>query len=321
MKAIVATAASGGKLSLADLEPPTARGRELVVRVYASSLNPHDWKYHQWFQRSLYRGLLPLPPLRLGHDFVGEVIETGRRVRHFGTGDRVFGMTARPGAFAECIAIDERMVAARPQGISDPEAASLPMVSLTALQALRMAGLREGMAVLVIGGSGGVGSVAVQIAKAQGARVTAVCGTDNVELVRSLGADRVIDYRGDDFHECGERFGIVFDTIGQASSRTCRKLLLDGACFITTATSARNALVTVQSRIVARLRPDAIRSGTLLALPRGRDMDTVRSLVELGALRAVVDRQYPLDAIDEAIAYSRTGRARGKIVLLPPQAR
>lgn len=315
MKAIVATTASRGELQLADFNAPDARGRELRVEVHASSLNPHDWKYHQWFQRNLYRWPLPLPALRLGHDFAGTVTATGPKVRSFQPGDAVYGMTAKTGAFAECITIDERMVAHAPSAISVTEAAALPMVGLTALQALRRGRLGPDSAVLIIGGSGGVGSVAVQIAKARGARVTAVCSTRNVDFVRGLGADTVIDYRTEDFTQCGESFDIVFDTIGHESTTTCRGLLKPGACFISTNTSAGKALAAVLTPAMARLKPDTVRSGTLLALPRGRDLQELRDMVEAGALRVPIDREFPLAAMRDAIAYSQTGRARGKIAI------
>lgn len=315
MKAIVVTTASEGQPVLADCPAPSARGRDLLVKVHASSLNPHDWKYLHWFAGSVYRLPLPLPPLRLGHDFVGTVIDTGSRVRDFEPGDVVFGMTAKPGAFAERLTIDERMVASKPANLSDTEAAALPMVALTALQAWRMAGLRRGMSVLVIGGSGGVGSVAIQIAKAQGALVTAVCSTRNVDFVRRLGAKTVIDYRQSDFHDCGQRFDVIFDTIGEESATTCRDLLKPAACFISTATSAANALATVQSRAVARFKPETVRAGTLLALPLGSDLELIRVMVEADQLRVHIDQQFPLARMQDAIAYSQTGRTRGKIAI------
>lgn len=316
MKAIVATSASQGRPILADCASPAARGRQLLVKVHASSLNPHDWKYLGWFANSIYRLRLPLPALRLGHDFVGTVVDTGPGVRHFQQGDVVFGMTAKPGAFAESLTIDERMVALKPRNTSDAEAACLPMVALTALQALRMAGVRAGMSVLIIGGSGGVGSVAVQIARQQGARVTAVCSTRNVDHVRRLGAQSVIDYQQTELHECGERFDVLFDTIGEETVSRCQALLEPGGCLVSTATSARNTFATVGSRVMTRLKPSTIRSGTLLALPRGRDMDTIRKMVEADQLRVHVDKQYPLQDIEDAIAYSQAGRTRGKIALL-----
>jgi len=315
MKAIVVTTASHGQPILVDCDAPSALGRNLLVKVHASSLNPHDWKYLQWFAGSVYRLPLPLPPLRLGHDFVGTVMDTGSRVRDFAPGDLVFGMTAKPGAFAERLTIDERMVASKPTNLSDHEAAALPMVALTALQALRMAGLRRGMSVLVIGGSGGVGSMAVQIAKHQGAQVSAVCGTRNVDFVRRLGAKTIIDYQQSDFHDCGQRFDVIFDTIGNESATTCRDLLKPSACFISTATSAFNALSTVQSRAMARFKPAAVRSGTLLALPRGGDLEVIRTMVEAGQLRVHIDKQFPLEQMQDAISYSQRGRTRGKIAI------
>ncbi|WP_420426650.1 NAD(P)-dependent alcohol dehydrogenase [Algiphilus sp.] len=301
---------------MVECPAPKAGARDLVVRVHASSLNPHDWKYLGWFASSAYRLGLPLPHLRLGHDFVGTVIETGSRVRHFHRGDVVFGMSAKTGAFAEYVAVDERMVALKPKNVDDAVAAALPMVGLTALQALRMAHLRAGMSVLIIGGSGGVGSVAIQIAHHQGPRVTAVCSGRNTAFVRALSADSVVDYEQEDWRASGTVYDIIFDTIGQETVARMRPALKPGGCLISTATSAANALTTLTSRAVARFRPSAVRAGTLLALPRGLDMAELRDMVEAGFLKAPIDRRYRLEQLAEAIEYSKTGRARGKIVLL-----
>ena len=257
----------------------------------------------------------------MGRESAGRSTATGPKVRHFQPGDAVYGMTAKTGAFAETIVIDERMAARAPSNISVTEAAALPMVGLTALQALRRGRLGPGSAVLIIGGSGGVGSVAIQIAKAHGARVTAVCSARNVDFVRGLGADTVIDYRTSDFTQCGERFDIVFDTIGQESTTTCRGLLKPGACFISTNTSAGKALAAVLTPAMARLKPDTVRCGTLLALPRGRDLQKLRDMVEAGSLRVPIDCEFPLAVMRDAIACSQQGRTRGKIAIAVRKAR
>lgn len=313
MKALVCNSRSEGRLATIDIAAPRAGRRGVVVQVHASSLNPHDWQYYGWFRNSLYRWPLPLPALRLGHDFSGTVIDTGRGARSFRIGDEVYGMSALPGAFAEQIAIDERMIDLKPAGLSHAQAAALPMVALTSLQALRIGRIRADSKVLIFGGSGGVGSVAVQIAKARGAQVTAVCSGRNVEFVTELGADTVIDYQQADVHDCGERFDIIFDTIGQQSTATCRGLLKPSACFISTATTPKNIAASIGTRGLALVKPDAIRSGTLLALPRARDLRDIRGLVEAGKLHIHLDRQFALEDMSQAIACSQQGRTRGKI--------
>lgn len=314
MHAVFADTYSRGELVHAELPAPRPGPRELLVEVHASAMNPHDWKYYSWFQ-GLYRSRLPLPALRLGHDFSGVVIGVGRKVRRFAIGDAVYGMTAKPGAFAQQIVIDERMAAKKPAGLSHPQAAALPMVGLTAVQALRYSGLQAQSKLLVIGGSGGVGMLAVQIAKAQGAHVTAVCSERNVDFVTALGADEVIDYTRQKIHDSRERFDIIFDTIGQESVASCHSLLKSGAHFVSTETSLKNAASTLRSRAVAWLRPDAIVSGTLLAMPWGADLRKIGAMVEAGQITVNIDRSFPLERLQEAIDYSQQGRTRGKIVI------
>jgi NADPH:quinone reductase-like Zn-dependent oxidoreductase len=302
---------SQGRLEYREVPTPKASGNQILIKIHASSLNPHDWKYYETLRR-IYAVPVPLPTLAVGHDLSGTVVEVGGKVDRFKVGDEVYAMSMKPGAFGQYLAIDQRQAARKPKNLSHAEAASLPMAALTAWQFLKVGKLAAGQQALIVGGSGGVGSQAVQIAHAWGARVTAVCSTRNQELVASLGADSIIDYTKEDVLTCGQRFDVVFDTIGTLNPLSVRKLLTPKGQFLSTVNSGGIILSTALSRIPGvPLNPTT----TFVALPIGRHLEEFGRLVESGAVRPVIDREFPIEEIDAAIAYSKTGRARGKIVL------
>jgi len=247
----------------------------------------------------------------LGVDLAGEISALGEGARRFRVGDPVYAMTPGDlGANAEFIALPEALVAAKPAGLTFEEAASVPSSALTALQALRDKGhLAVGQEVLVNGASGGVGIFAVQLAKALGARVTAVCEAANAELVRGLGADAVLDYRATDFTVGAGRYDVVFDCTGNRSFGDCRRVLSKGGTYVSTlaapALFLRAALSTFSSR----------KAKAIIVRSNGEDLEFVRKLIDEGRVKTVIDRTIPLSRIGEAHAYSETGRARGKIVL------
>lgn len=314
MKAIYADTKNKGDLVVGDVTKPTAKGSNVLVEIHASSLNPHDWKYHEWF-KTFYRSPLPLPRLMLGHDVSGVVVAVGNNVKGFEVGDEVFSMSAKTGAFAEFASIDYRMLAHKPKNISHVEAATIPMAGLTALQALKICRIKPDSKVLIIGGSGGVGSLAVQIAKAEGAEVTAVCSGRNGDFVKGLGADTIIDYTKADFHDCGESFDIVFDTIGGESAKSCETILAKAGHFLSTTTSLKNIAEIVRSRSMGLVDSETVKAGTLLALPFATDLEYLSSLIEEGKLKPEVDKTFMLDQIIDAIDYSKLGRTRGKIAI------
>lgn len=311
MKALVFDRASRGRLAYRPAPVPRAGRNQIVVQIRASSLNPHDWKYHDTL-RKIYQQPVPMPTLTVGHDLSGTVVETGRRVDRFKVGDEVFAMSMKTGAFGEYLALDQRMAAPKPKNLSHREAASLPMVTLTAWHAFMLAKLQAGDQVLIVGGSGGVGSHAVQIARAKGAHVAAVCSTANAQLVASLGAERIVDYKHEDVFGLGRRFDVVFDTVGTFSPLSVKRVLAQGGRFVSIANSAANVVATFVSRVPGM---PLSRTTTFVALPIGRHLEEIGKLVEAGALRPVIDREFPIEDIDAAIAYSKTGRARGKIVI------
>jgi alcohol dehydrogenase len=218
----------------------------------------------------------------------------------------------KTGAFAEFASVHHKMLAKKPATLSFQEAAAIPMAALTALQAFKQNKLKAGEKILIIGGSGGVGSFAIQIAKAWGCEVSTVCSGRNVSLVEQLGADHIFDYQQENITSLEQlEFDVIFDTIGNESVESCRKLLHNKSRFISTHTSAKFVSDIVTSRILSN-KP---KSGTLLALPIGRHLQELNTLVEQGKLKAVIDEVFRIADIEEAITYSKTGRVVGKIVL------
>ena len=252
----------------------------------------------------------------IGVDFAGTVEAVGKDVTHVAPGDDVYG--GRSGAFAEYVAAGDA-VALKPANLSFEQAAAVPVAAITALQALRDHGqVQPGQKVLVNGGSGGVGTFAVQIGKALGADVTAVCSAQNVERVGSLGADRVVDYTCEDFTRSGERYDLLIDVNGTRSWREYRRVLAPDATFVLVGAATRNPLLGPLGHVVA-VRLGSIRSGRkfafFIAKLTREDLDFLRGLIEGGQVKPVIDRRYELHELPEALAYLGEGHARGKIVV------
>lgn len=306
-------------LRLVSIPRPEPADDEVLVRIVAAAVNPLDWHYMRgspYFMR-LGSGIGAPAEDRLGVDFAGIVAAVGKDVTKFAPGDAVFG--GRTGAFAEYVTIREsRAIAKKPDNVSFAEAAAVPIAGVTALQALRdVGGVRAGDAVLVNGASGGVGTFAVQIAKAQGAEVTGVCSERNVELVRSLGADRVIDYRVDDYTALDEHYRIIVDNVGNHGVGANRDVLADDGVLVMIGGPKGDWLTPLMRPLQAlvmgpfvdqQLRP------MLARLDQG-DLEYLAELMAAGSLAPVIDREFPLDEVADAIRYSETGRARGKIVI------
>lgn len=259
-------------------------------------------------------------PLILGSDVSGVVVEAGPGTSRFRPGDAVFGMQTamgRMGGYAEYVAIDERALAAKPANISHQEAAAVPCAALTAHGALsRIARVGAGSRVTVVGGSGGVGTYATQLAKALGGTVTAVTSTGNVALLQSLGADRVIDYKNERFASVVRDQDAVFDTIGKESLASCRPALAPGGRYITTIPDGRTALQATFSGLLRRVSGGSIQSAhVVLVQANGADLETIASLMSKGQIRSVIDTVYPLSEARAAHEKSRSWRTRGKLVL------
>ena len=318
MRAIIHTTyGSPDVLELQEIEKPDVPDDEVLVRVQAASVNPVDL-YSLTGTPYLARilgGLRRPKSSNLGVDFAGTVEEVGRNVTQFRPGDEVFG---RSGAFAEYVCVRDA-VAPKPTNLTMEQAAAVPVAALTALQGLRDHGqIQPGRNVLINGASGGVGTFAVQIAKALGAEVTGVCSTRNVDLVRSLGADHVIDYTREEFTRNEQRYDLMLDVAGSRSWSECRRVLDPQATLVIVGAPKGSRLLGPLSHIVG-VRLAAVRSSQkvvfFMAKPNRADLMVLGELLEDGKVTPVIDRRYAVSEIADALRYLGEGHARGKIVL------
>ena len=303
MKAAIYTKRNSGKvLELADINPPTPKPGEVLIKVLAASVNPLDWK---------------LKSRHPGVDLAGEVVSVGSRVTRFKPGDAVFG--AGKGAFSEYAVARESRLAAKPDNISFEQVASLPIAGLTALQGLRDKGrLTTGQKVLINGAAGGVGTFAVQIAKAFGAEVAGVCSTSNLDMVRSLGADAVIDYTRQDFTRDPKRYDLLLDCVGNRALSDLRPVLAPaGWCVLVGAPKQWGAVLSRMFDLMVRSLILRQRFLFFIARFKPEDLQTLATLVETGRIRPVIDRRYPLAAAGDAMTYGENGHARGKVIMTP----
>ena len=321
MKAVTRTAYGGPEvLALRDVDRPVAAEGQVLVRVHAASVNAFDWHMLTGtpYLARLQAGLRTPKSELLGVDFAGTVEAVGANVDAFRPGDEVFG--GRSGAFAEYVPVrEEGAIVRKPAGMTFEQAAAVGIAGVTALQGLRDKGqLRSGQAVLVNGASGGVGTFAVQIAKALGAEVTAVCSTPNVDTARALGADHVVDYTREDFVASGKRYDLMLDIAGSRSCANCKRVLKDdGKLVIVGGPKTNNWVGPLASGLATRLRSlRGSRSAVVfLAKLNGEDLVTLGELVDSGAVRPVIDRRHSLSEAADALAYVGQGHARGKVVI------
>jgi NADPH:quinone reductase-like Zn-dependent oxidoreductase len=322
MKAVVYSCyGSPDVLELADVAKPIPADDEVLVRIQAAAVNPLDWHYMRgspYFMR-LMSGLGAPTITRLGVDFSGTVEAVGKAVTRFKPGDEVFG--GRTGAFADYVTIREsRAVVLKPANVSHEQAASVPIAAITALEALRDKGqLQPGQKVLINGASGGVGTFAVQIAKSFGAEVTGVCSTRNVDMVRSLGADHVFDYKKENYTESGEQYDLIVDMVGNHSLGANRKVLSPEGRMILVGGGKGNWIGPMMRPLQAMLVSPFVDQEiiTLLAGLDSDDLVLLGELMESGEVTPVLDRRFPLSEVPAAIRYSEEGHARGKIIVTP----
>lgn len=305
-------------VELIEVERPTPDDHQILVRVRAASLNRGDWYALTGTPRIVRpkMGTRPKNP-SLGGDYAGIVEQIGNSVSEFRTGDDVFGI--RTGALAEhLVARSDGNLAVMPEGAGFEDAAAVPSAALTALQGLRdKGGLQPGQSVLINGASGGVGTFAVQIAKALGAEVTAVCGPRGVDIARSLGADRVIDYTTTDFTRSGQRFDVLLDIAGTRSFRATRRVLAPGGIHVVIGGPMGGLLGPLGHVIRVRLGGMITRRRTVFfiaSLVRA-DMETLRDMMADGRIRSVIDSRYPFEDVAEAFRHLGEGHPQGKIVV------
>ncbi len=294
MKAVIYERYGSPKvLELRDIPKPTPKSNEVLIKVHATTVTAGDWRLRKAdpFLARIFNGLFKPSRVKiLGFEVAGVVEAIGKEVTSFKEGDPVFAFCGFGfGGYAEykCLPANEQ-VAAKPSNMSFEEAAAVPVGGLTALRFLRSSGLKQGDQILIYGASGSVGTFAVQIARAMGAKVTAVCSSKNVDLVTSLGADTVIDYTRDDFTKTGRLFDVVFDAVGKTSKSACRPLLKPAGKYITVTGSPKS-------------KPD--------------DLLQLKELIESGKLKSVIDKVYTLEQIREAHAYVEGFHKRGNVVV------
>ncbi len=322
MKAVVYSCyGSPEVLELADVAKPTPADDEVLVRIQAAAVNPLDWHYMRgspYFMR-LMSGLGAPTETRLGVDFAGTVEAVGKDVTQFKSGDEVFG--ARTGAFAEYVTVREsRGVVPKPANVTFEQAASVPIAAITALEALRDKGqLKPGQKVLINGASGGVGTFAVQIAKFYGAEVTGVCSTRNVEMVRSLGADHVIDYKKEDYTESGNQYDLIVDMVGNHGLLANRRVMSPEGILVLVGGGKGDWIGPMARPLTALVVSPFVGQEfvTLLAGLNKKDLALLGDLMQSGDMTPVLDRTFPLTEVPAAIRYSEEGHARGKIIITP----
>ena len=305
-------------LEFQEIAKPDLTDDVVLVRVRAVSINPLDWYTMTGtpYVGRIQSGLRKPKSNRLGVDFAGTVEAVGKNVTDFRPGDEVFG--GKNGALAEYVCVRDA-VAAKPANLTFEQAAAVPVAALTALQGLRDKGqIQPGQKVLVNGASGGVGTFAVQIAKAFGAEVTGVCSTRNVELVRSLGADHVIDYTKEDFTQSDQRYGLMLDNAGSKSWSETRRVLNRQATVVIVGAPKGSGLIGPLSHMV-KFRLAALRSSRkvvfFIAKFNRADMMVLGELLESGKVKPVIDKRYEMSQIADALRYLGEGHAQGKIVL------
>src|SRR5881296_2975858 len=315
MKAIVYCDYGLGNVRLDQIEKPVPKDDEVLVRVRAASVNPYDWHFVEgtpYVMRAMGVGLRKPKDIQLGVDFAGTVEAVGKNVTQFKPGDEVFG--GRGGAFAEYVCPRAtRAVALKPASVSFEDAASVNIAGITALQALRDKGkVQPGQKVLINGASGGVGTFAVQIAKSLGADVTGVCSTRNVDLVKSLGADHVIDYTKEDFTKGAERYDVMLDNVGNHSLSECKGVLTPAGKYVLIGGGGagdQGFLGGLGKALWAMVFSKFVNQqmGMMMADANQNDLTVLADMMQSGKLKAVIDRTYTLAEVPEAVRYLEQG--------------
>ncbi|MCE7923906.1 MAG: NAD(P)-dependent alcohol dehydrogenase [Haliscomenobacteraceae bacterium CHB4] len=306
-------------LKLEEVEKPAPKDNEVLVKVHAASANAGDWHLLRGepFLVRLMFGLFKPKNKILGADVSGRVETVGKNVTQFKPGDEVFGDLSESGfgAFAEYVSVPESALALKPANIGFEEASAVPSAAMTALQGLRDTGrIQPGQKILINGASGGVGTFAVQIAKSFGAEVTGVCSGRNMDMVRSIGADHVIDYTQEDFTQNGQQYDLILDSAAFRSIMDYRRILRPKGIYVMVGGATAQFL---QAMFIAPWvsMTGTKKMATLLKKPNNNDLSFVKALLETSKIKPVIDRCYPMSEVPEALRYLEKGRARGKVVI------
>jgi NADPH:quinone reductase-like Zn-dependent oxidoreductase len=310
-------------LELAEVAKPTPKDDEVLLKVHAASVNPADWHLLRGkpYIARLQLGLRKPKDSVLGCDMAGQVEAVGKNVTMLQPGDEVFGSPFMHGfgAFAEWVSVSEDLLTSKPTTLSFEQAAAVPLAASTALQGLRDHGrIEPGHKVLIIGASGGVGTFAVQIAKSFDAEVSGVCSTRNAEMVRSLGADHVIDYTQEDFTRSGQNYDLILQLAGTLSPSECRSALTSNGTLLISSGESEGRWIGPVDRVIKALVLSAFVSQKMASFtvkPNKEDLQFLKQLIETGTLTPVIDRTYSLSEVPEAIRYLEEGHARGKVVV------
>jgi len=313
MKAIVCTKyGPPDVLELKEVEKPAIKDNEVLIKVYATTVSSMDWRFRQGKNiiARFMAGLTKPKNSIFGVELAGEIEYVGKDVKLFKQGDQVYGAT-RSGAHAENICMPEENVAMKPTNMTYEEAAAVPFGACVALQFLRdYGGIQSGQKVLINGASGGLGTFAVQLAKYFGTEVTGVCSTTNLELVQSLGADKVIGYTREDFTKKGQTYDIIFDAVGKSSFSQCKSSLSRNGIYLSTVATIPLLLQMLWTARIGSKKAIF----TMPPLPT-KDLIFLKDLIEAGKVKSVIDRCYPLELTAEAHRYAEKGHAKGKVVI------
>jgi NADPH:quinone reductase-like Zn-dependent oxidoreductase len=324
VKAIVRdTYGSADVLELTDIDKPEPGDDEVLLRVHAASVNPADWHILRGvpYIARMQFGLGKPKDRVLGCDVAGHIEAVGNNVTMLQPGEEVFGSPFMHGlgAFAEWVCISEDLLAPKPANLSFEQVAAVPLAALTALQALRDQGrIEPGYKVLIIGASGGVGTFAVQIAKSFDAEVSGVCSTRNLEMVRALGAEHVIDYTQEDFTHSGQKYDLIFQLAGTLSPSECRSALTSNGTLLISSGESEGSWIGPLDRVIKALVLSPFVSQKMASFtvkPNREDLQLLKQFIEDGTITPVIDRTYPLAEVPEAIGYLEEGHAQGKVVI------
>lgn len=315
-------------LAFYDIEKPTIKENQVLIEVFAAGTNPIDYKI---VEGELKRVVKLLFPARIGYDVAGVIREKGGMVKGLNIGDEVFSSAPQEcrGSFAEYMAVDENMVCRKPANLNFEESASLPMVGLTTIQAFEKAKLKSGDKILIHAGSGGIGSFAIQYAKSKGAYVYTTTGTQNVDWVKALGADRVIDYKNENYLDVVQNVDLVYDTLGGKYTEDAFNVIKNGGKVISlvgpvddeTATGmglngiARLYLYFKRLKITQQIKKKSAFYKLIFMKPNSQQLNTIRKLAEDVVVKPVIDKTFPFSAVIDALLYQKTGHAKGKIII------